>query len=110
LPDDHETNPAAHRVREAVLGAVWGISVAALLGVRLSLSAYELEALISTFRGPRLAVVANDLEKPMSFQPLFPGGRSNADWRGGAPADARQPGGAQRCAGSIPRNRAIALA
>lgn len=64
--------PSPVTVRDAVLGAVDRTSVDALLGALLSLTDYDPQALVPAYDGPRLAVVARDLENPLSFQAQFP--------------------------------------
>jgi len=43
-----------------------------LVGALMSLSDYDAKTLVNGYSGPRLAIVASDLETPASFQRQFP--------------------------------------
>lgn len=59
-------------VRKEVLASGTQTSADAFAGALTSLTDYDAKALVNAYKGPRLAIVATDLETPMSFQVQFP--------------------------------------
>lgn len=68
--------PSTDAVRQEVLGSVEKTPVDAFLSAFLSLTEYDAKTLVAAYQGPRLAIVAADIETPMSFQKQFPEIRS----------------------------------
>lgn len=64
--------PSSPAVTESVFASVERSQPEAFLGALLSLISYDAQALVTSYRGPRLAIVASDLENPASFQKQFP--------------------------------------
>lgn len=64
--------PSNDRVKEAIFASVEKTSTDALVAALMSLSDFDARTLISAYHGPRLAIVATDLENPVSFQKQFP--------------------------------------
>ena len=64
--------PSAENVRESVFASVEKTSADALISALMSLSAFDAKTLVSSYTGPKLAIVATDLETPASFQRQFP--------------------------------------
>jgi pimeloyl-ACP methyl ester carboxylesterase len=64
--------PSGESVKQEVIASAEHASADALVGAFMSLSSYDARMLISAFHGPRLAIVAADLEQPASFQKQFP--------------------------------------
>lgn len=64
--------PSTDQVKEAVFASVEKTSADALIGALMSLSDFDAKTLVSAYHGPRLAIVATDIENPNSFQRQFP--------------------------------------
>lgn len=64
--------PSNERVKEAVFASAEKTSADALVAALMSLSDFDAKTLVSAYHGPRLAIVATDLENPASFQRQFP--------------------------------------
>lgn len=64
--------PSSEAVRDAVFASVDRSSNDAFIGALLSLTQWKPQELVNAYRGPRLAIVASDLETPASFQKQFP--------------------------------------
>ncbi len=64
--------PSSASVSDAVFASVERSSPDAFIGALLSLTEYDAKALVDAYPGPRLAIVASDVETPASFQKLFP--------------------------------------
>jgi pimeloyl-ACP methyl ester carboxylesterase len=63
---------SSESVRDAVLASVERSSTDAFIGALLSLTTWAPQELVRAYKGPRLAIVASDLETPASFQKQFP--------------------------------------
>ncbi len=63
-------------VQQQVLSSVEKTSVDSLIAALNSLADYDAKRLVSAYQGPKLAIVAADLETPASFQKQFPEIRS----------------------------------
>ena len=59
-------------VKQAVLEGAEKTNVETFVGAIQSLTSYDAKALISGYTGPRLAIVATELETPMAMQRQFP--------------------------------------
>jgi pimeloyl-ACP methyl ester carboxylesterase len=59
-------------VRKEVLASGTQTSADAFAAALSSLTEYDAKGLVNAYKGPRLAIVATDLETPMSFQVQFP--------------------------------------
>jgi len=64
--------PSSDRVKEQVFASAERTSADILAAALMSLGAYDAKTLINAYRGPRLAIVASDLDNPASFQHQFP--------------------------------------
>jgi pimeloyl-ACP methyl ester carboxylesterase len=64
--------PSAPTVQQLVLGSVEQTATDAFIGALMSLADYDAKTNVRAYRGPRLAIVASDLETPISFQNVFP--------------------------------------
>jgi len=64
--------PSSSTVKEEVYSSVERTPTEAFIGAFMSLTVFDAKALIDAYRGPRLAIVASDLETPASFQNQFP--------------------------------------
>jgi pimeloyl-ACP methyl ester carboxylesterase len=64
--------PSSASVQEAVMSSAERTSTDAFVGALASLTAYDPKSLFTAYSGPRLAIVASDLESPISFQKQFP--------------------------------------
>jgi pimeloyl-ACP methyl ester carboxylesterase len=64
--------PSSSSVRDRVFASVESSSTDAFIGALSSLTSWQPATLINAYTGPRLAIVAADLENPMSFDKLFP--------------------------------------
>jgi pimeloyl-ACP methyl ester carboxylesterase len=64
--------PSQPSVSEAVFASVERSVPEAFIGALLSLTSYDAKALVDAYHGPRLAIVASELETPASFQKQFP--------------------------------------
>jgi pimeloyl-ACP methyl ester carboxylesterase len=64
--------PSPQSVSDAVFASVERSTPEAFIGALLSLTSYDAKALVDAYHGPRLAIVAADLETPASFQKQFP--------------------------------------
>jgi pimeloyl-ACP methyl ester carboxylesterase len=64
--------PSTDRVKEAVFASVEKTSVDALIAALMSLADFDAKTLVGAYHGPRLAIVAADIENPASFQKQFP--------------------------------------
>ena len=70
--------PSSERVKEAVFASVEKTSADAVVAALMSLADFDAKTLVSAYHGPRLAIVARDLENPVSFQRQFPDVRAIA--------------------------------
>jgi esterase len=59
-------------VQEEVLASVERTPTEVFFGALMSLSAYDAQTVVNAYSGPRLAIVAADLESAASFQKQFP--------------------------------------
>jgi pimeloyl-ACP methyl ester carboxylesterase len=64
--------PSPEKVREDVFASVEKTPADVLIGALMSLTAFDAKTLVTSYKGPTLAVVASDLETPLSFQRQFP--------------------------------------
>lgn len=64
--------PSGDKVKEQVFASVEHTSTDAFLGAFMSLTAFDPKALVNAYQGPRVAIVAPDIESPASFQKQFP--------------------------------------
>jgi pimeloyl-ACP methyl ester carboxylesterase len=64
--------PSPQSVSDAVFASVERSVPEAFIGALLSLTSYDAKSLVDAYHGPRLAIVAADLENPASFQKQFP--------------------------------------
>jgi pimeloyl-ACP methyl ester carboxylesterase len=64
--------PSTDQVKETVFASVEKTSADALVLALMSLADYNAKSLVSAYDGPRLAIVATDIENPASFQRQFP--------------------------------------
>lgn len=60
-------------VSDAVFASVERSAPEAFIGALLSLTSYDAKSTVDAYQGPRLAIVAADLETAASFQKQFPG-------------------------------------
>jgi len=63
---------SSESVRQEVLASAERTPADVFIAALTSLTAYDAKALVAAYQGPRLAIVAADLETPMSFQKQFP--------------------------------------
>lgn len=63
---------STQRVRSEVLSGAEKTSTDALAGALMSLGDFDAKTLVNAFQGPKVAIVAADLEGPASFQRQFP--------------------------------------
>jgi pimeloyl-ACP methyl ester carboxylesterase len=64
--------PSTQRVRNEVFSDAEKTSADALVGALMSLGDFDAKTLVNAFQGPKVAIVAADLEGPASFQRQFP--------------------------------------
>ena len=64
--------PSSSAVKDEVYSSVERTPAELFLGAFMSLTDFDAKALIDAYHGPRLAIVAADLETPASFQKQFP--------------------------------------
>ncbi len=64
---------SAQSVSDAVFASVERSTPEAFSAALLSLTAFDAKSVVDAYQGPRLAIVASDLESPASFQQQFPG-------------------------------------
>ncbi len=64
--------PSSDAVRDEVYSSVERTPTETFIGAFMSLRDFDAKALIDAYHGPRLAIVAADLETPASFQKQFP--------------------------------------
>jgi pimeloyl-ACP methyl ester carboxylesterase len=89
--------PSTQRVRNEVFSDAEKTSADALVGALMSLGDFDAKTLVNAFQGPKVAIVAADLEGPASFQRQFSGHTRTQDRRHGALDHARQARRAVRC-------------
>lgn len=64
--------PSSERVQDEVFASVERAPTAVFIAALESLADFDAKALVGAYRGPRLAIVAADLENAGSFQKQFP--------------------------------------
>jgi len=64
--------PSSAEVQTAVLHSVEQTSTDAFIGALMSLLQYDAQSLVRAYPGPKLAIVASDIESPASFSKQFP--------------------------------------
>lgn len=64
--------PSPEHVRLEVLASAEHTTADAFIAALISLTVYDAKSLVNAYHGPRLAIVAADLETSLSFQKQFP--------------------------------------